>query len=74
MKKNPSPKTAADKALENRVSFGGSIHTGFVQQVQNLMAESDLSQEDREKILSNMSCPCCGGNGASFTVKLNKNT
>jgi len=63
-------KNAADEALETRVVFGGSIHTNFLQQVQDLIAEADLSEEDRQKILINMSCPCCGGSGASFTIKL----
>lgn len=71
MSKNSNLKTQADKALEERVVIGGSIHTNFLHQVQNLMAESNLSEEDRQKILANMSCPCCGGNGVSFTMKLN---
>jgi hypothetical protein len=68
--KKPTPKGAADKALEERVVFGGSVHSNFLQQVQELVAESGLSEEDSQKILTNMSCPCCGGNGASFTIKL----
>jgi len=71
---NSNPKTSAEKALEERVVIGGSIHTNFLHQVQNLMAESKLSEEDRQKILTNIICPCCGGNGASFTVKLSDYT
>ena len=70
MNTKPPLKGAADKAVEERVVFGGSIHSNFLVQVQDLVAESDLSEEDRQKILAHMSCPCCGGNGASFTIKL----
>ncbi|MBT3915818.1 MAG: hypothetical protein HOF23_05545 [Rhodospirillaceae bacterium] len=62
----------ADKALEERVVFGGSVHENFTQQVQKIATTADLSEEDRQKILANMGCPCCGGNGASFTIKLDE--
>jgi hypothetical protein len=67
---NPHPKHPADIALEERVVFGGSVHSNFLQQVQELVVEAGLSEEDRQKVLTNLSCPCCGGNGASFTIKL----
>ena len=57
-------------ALEERVSFSNSIHADFLNQIEALMSESDLTDEDRQKILANLSCPCCGGSAASFTVRL----
>ena len=70
MNQRAKPKSAADIALENRVSFGNSSHEIFIQQIENLMVDADMSSEDRQKILANMNCPCCGGNAASFTIKL----
>ena len=61
---------ASDIALEERVSFSNSIHADFLTQIETLLAESDMADEDRQKILENLSCPCCGGSAASFTVKL----
>jgi hypothetical protein len=66
------PKSSGDKALQERVVFGGSIHSNFLEQVQELIVEAGLTAEDRQKILNNLSCPCCGGNGASFTIKLDE--
>lgn len=69
-KSDPDAKSAADIALEERVSFGNAMHLDFEQQIQNILATWDLSDEDRQSILAGMSCPCCGGNGASFTIPL----
>ena len=62
--------TTAETALKERVLFGDSIHTDFLQQMEKLLADSELSDADRKKILANLSCPCGGGNAASFTIKL----
>ena len=71
-KPDPDTRSPADIALEERVSFGGSLHLDFESQVQSILANWDLSDEDRQSILAGLSCPCCGGNGASFTIKLGK--
>ena len=63
-------KSPSDRAIEKRVSFGNSSHTNFVQQIETLLLNSDMSHNDRQKILANLNCPCCGGNAASFTIKL----
>ena len=62
----------AKKTVNERVFFGGSLHTNFLQQIEELMANSNVGEEDREKILANMSCPCCGGGAASFILELGK--
>ena len=62
--------SAADRAVTERVVFGNSSHTDFLQQVEGFMANTDLSDADREKILASVTCPCCGGNGAAVTIKL----
>ena len=70
MNKRPDSKNTVETALKERVSFSNSIHTDFLQQMEKLLADSELSNADRNKILANLSCPCCGGNAAAFTIKL----
>jgi hypothetical protein len=53
-----------------RVSLGGSLHDNFVRQVQDMLAEEDLTDEERQTIMTNMSCPCCGGSASSLNIKL----
>ena len=57
---------------EDRIvtAASGTIHDSFQMQIQSLLADQNLSDADRQRILTNLSCPCCGGSGASFTVKL----
>ena len=37
--------------------------------VDKLLADANISEEDRQRILTNSVCPCCGS-AASLTVKL----
>ncbi|MBT3553392.1 MAG: hypothetical protein HOO19_09295 [Rhodospirillaceae bacterium] len=54
----------------DRVSFGAeNAHVAFQRQMDKLLSDANLSEEDRQRILTNTVCPCCGG-GASLTVKL----
>ena len=59
--------TAHDRVV---TAASGTIHDSFQMQIQSLLADQNISDEDRQRILTNLSCPCCGGSGASFTVKL----
>lgn len=54
-----------------RVTTGSSLHEAFQREVQKLLDATDMSEEDRQRILTGMVCPCCGG-GASVVVPLNK--
>ena len=74
MTKEEENRTPADKALDERVSVGGSVHTNFVDQVQTLIKEEGITEEDRKKILENIFCPCCGGSGISYVLQLNDKT
>jgi len=58
-----------DREAEARVIVGGSLHETFQREVQKLLDTTDLSEEDRQRILTGMVCPCCGG-GASVVVPL----
>ena len=47
-----------------------SLHDLFQRQTMDMLERSDLSEEQKQGILVAMNCPCCGGSGLSFTVKL----
>ena len=37
-----------------------------------MLDRSDLDEEQKQSILVAMNCPCCGGSGLSFTMKLKR--
>ena len=49
-----------------------SLHDLFQQQTMEMLERSDLSEEQKQSILVAMNCPCCGGSGLSFTMKLKR--
>jgi hypothetical protein len=49
-----------------------SLHDLFQQQTMEMLDRSNLSDEQKQGILVAMNCPCCGGSGLSFTVKLKR--
>lgn len=51
-----------------------SLHDLFQQQTMAMLDRADLSEEQRQNILVAMNCPCCGGSGLSFTMKLKRKT
>ena len=62
-----------DDASDRVIMSGGdmSLHDAFHRDVLRLLENSDISEEDRQRILSNTACPCCGGS-ASMVVPLTK--
>ena len=80
-KKNKPPKRRTDAAFDlpfaaepNFQATPGdvSLHDLFQQQTMNMLDRSDLSEEQKQSILVAMNCPCCGGSGLSFTMKLKR--
>jgi hypothetical protein len=60
-----------DKVSDGQVSYGQqSLHETIQQQVAELLASADLSEEEKQQILIAMSCPCCGAGGLSLSIKL----
>lgn len=53
---------------------GLSLHDLFQQQTMAMIDRADLSEEQKQSILVAMNCPCCGGSGLSFTMKLKRRT
>jgi hypothetical protein len=49
-----------------------SLHDLFQQQTMDMLDRSDLDEEQKQSILVAMDCPCCGGSGLSFTMKLKR--
>ena len=47
-----------------------SLHDLFQQQTMAMLDRADLSEEQKQSVLVAMNCPCCGGSGLSFTMKL----
>lgn len=45
-------------------------HIAFRQQVADLLADLDMSEAERQRLLSTIMCPCCGGTGASVSIEL----
>ena len=59
----------SDSGMDRVILGGGSLHESFQREIQKLLETVEMSEEDRQKILTGMICPCCGG-GASMVVKL----
>ncbi len=47
-----------------------SMHDVMRQQIAEMVANSDLSEEQKQQILVAMHCPCCGSSGLSLSIKL----
>lgn len=46
------------------------VHAQIRQQVADLLADTELSADERNRILDSIACPCCGGSGASFSLSI----
>lgn len=66
--------TPDDDIVARIVMSGGglSLHDAFERDVMRLLENTEISNEDRQRILANTACPCCGG-AASIVVPLTKN-
>ena len=82
-KKTKAPKRRNDDDAVADLPFGTepfiapatddtSLHALFQQQTMDMLDRSDLSEEQKQSILVAMNCPCCGGSGMSFTMKLKR--
>jgi hypothetical protein len=59
-----------DPTHGGQVAYGNSsLHEVFQDQISQILARTDLSEEQKQAILIGMSCPCCGG-GAGMSVSL----
>ena len=47
-----------------------SMHDVMRQQIAEMLATSDLTEDQKQEILIAMQCPCCGSSGVSLSIKL----
>jgi hypothetical protein len=47
-----------------------SMHDAMRQQIADMLANSDLTEEQKQQILIAMQCPCCGSSGVSLSIRL----
>jgi len=80
--KNGRSKRRKDDAVAE-LSFGtepfvppvapdASLHELFQRQTRAMLDRSDLDEEQKQSILVAMNCPCCGGSGLSFSMRLKR--
>jgi len=64
---------AGERATDDQIGLRNlSLHDLFEQQARNMLDRADIEEEDKQRILIAMSCPCCGAGSMSFTAKLKK--
>jgi hypothetical protein len=66
----PPETPAAESSPVQVFTSDQSMHDVMRQQVAEMLANSDLTEEQKQQILVSMSCPCCGGGGVSLSIKL----
>jgi hypothetical protein len=59
-----------DASVSTVTASNLSLHDLFAQQARYMLERADIDEEQKQAILVAMSCPCCGGGGMSFSVKL----
>jgi len=47
-----------------------AMHEAMRQQIADMLAKSDLTEQQKQEILIAMQCPCCGASGVSLSIKL----
>jgi hypothetical protein len=47
-----------------------AMHEAMRKQIAEMLAQSDLTEEQKQEILVAMQCPCCGASGVSLSIKL----
>ena len=47
-----------------------SAHLAFQREIAALLAQADITEEQRQQFLIAVSCPCCGAGGLSLSLSL----
>jgi hypothetical protein len=66
-------KRAEADAAEGVPAEDGAVSSGHIElrdQVAELLAAVDMSEEDRQKVLASLSCTCCGSSGLSLAFEI----
>jgi hypothetical protein len=65
------PEKTEDRPEPDRVLYGDqSAHLAFQQQIAEMLARADITEEQRQQILIAATCPCCGAGGLSLSLKI----
>ena len=65
------PATDDADPVDGRVQYGDqAAHLAFQQQIAEMLARADITEEQRQQILIAATCPCCGAGGLSISLKI----
>ena len=56
--------------FETGVVTDVNAHQLMREQILKVLADSDMTEAQKQQVLVAMSCPCCGGSGMSLTIPL----
>ena len=63
----------SDKSADDQIQIftsDVSMHDAMRKQIEEMLAQSDLTEEQKQQILVAMQCPCCGASGVSLSIRL----
>ncbi len=67
------PEAAFDR--EDRIVIGGmEAHLAFQREIAAMLADADITEEERQAFLIAANCPCCGAGGLSLSLSLRPDT
>ena len=61
---------AGDAGAPADVFDAMSAHLAFQREIADLLADADITEEQRQQFLIAASCPCCGAGGLSLSLSL----
>ena len=68
-----APRATAEGDPVEPMSFGDvSAHIAFQREIAAMLAEADITEEQRQQFLIAASCPCCGAGGLSLSLSLKR--
>ena len=63
--------TTPDADSAGPFPFGDdSAHIAFQREIAAMLADADITEEQRQQFLIAVSCPCCGAGGLSLSLSL----
>ena len=69
--RDDGPQASGTPPGGDRVTYGDqALHLAFQQQLAEMLARADITEEQRQKILIAATCPCCGAGGLSLSLKI----
>ena len=66
----PDRKGIYAMSFETGIVTDANVHQMMREQMLKVLADSDMTEEQKQQVLVAMSCPCCGGSGMALTIPL----